>query len=155
MELLSQGLLAASEAKPKKMDKQELYAGWRRVLSEARDFRRFIYVGTLFLVLSSLLQNALPALAGKMLDVVASQGLTGESCAAPAPSPLQWPGRNLTHPSASLPSTFSGKGGRTADEAKRQLNQVTLALVATAFAAGICSGASSETTQRRPESPAD
>lgn len=46
----------------------------RRILAESAQFKGSLAAGTVFLVLSSLLQNALPALAGKMLDAVTSHG---------------------------------------------------------------------------------
>lgn len=82
--LFCQGLLADKDGTslrsdaPKKeketAEKVEFYVGLSRILAESKDFRGWLYVGTIFLFLSSLLQNALPALAGKMLDAVTSTG---------------------------------------------------------------------------------
>lgn len=70
-----QGLLGDDKAAPpKKMDREQLYTGLARILRESKEFKGYIAVGSVFLVLSSLLQNALPALAGKMLDAVTPKG---------------------------------------------------------------------------------
>lgn len=79
------GLLAATPAvapaKPSEEKKLSALSSWRRIWAEARDVRPALAVGTAFLVLASASFSALPYLAGKLLDAVATD-TAGNAAAA-------------------------------------------------------------------------